>query len=268
MPMNILNVQINGKGSPLVLIHGVAGSLHIWDPIVEQLSQHYQVIRLDLLGYGHSPKPHITYTPLAHLAAIRNTLKSLSIPPPYTLIGLSMGVNLSLEYAARWPHEVSNFIGIGFPYYADEAAARKNLQNNIWTRLAVQTPLLGKLVAPPIWWMARHGIIPSTLFSKIYSPLMARDTMLNPYYVFQSSVWNCMVRNPQDKLLKATAELPKLFIQGSDDKWASPSEVAHSIADYSKSELKIIANAPHNTVVVDPDQTTRLILRHLKNIHT
>ena len=89
---------------------------------------------------------------------------------------------------------------------------------------------------------------------------MAHDTMLNPYYVFKSSLWNCMVKNPQTDLLKASATLPRLFIHGTDDTWAKPQDVALAIADYSQSELKIIPNIAHNTVVLAPTLTTQYIL--------
>jgi pimeloyl-ACP methyl ester carboxylesterase len=264
MNKTILNMDIQGEGAPLVLIHGVAGSLHIWDPIIDKLSKKYTVIRMDLLGYGHSPKPHIAYTPLSHIEAIRNNLKQSHIKPPYTLIGLSMGVNLALEYASKWPEEVSGFIGVGFPYYENENIARKCLHNNVWARLTIEYPLLASVVVPPIWWLARHGILPAESFSKIYSPLMAHDTMLNPYYVFRSSLWNCMVRNPQTHLLDDSKNLTRLFIHGSDDTWASPQQVAAAVSQYRKTELKIIPNVAHNTVVLEPELTSRYILDYLK----
>jgi pimeloyl-ACP methyl ester carboxylesterase len=263
MKSDLLNVSIEGKGQPLILIHGVAGSLHIWDPIVDELSKDYRIVRMDLLGYGHSPKPHVVYTPLTHVTAIRDTLIQKGIQPPYTLIGLSMGVSLALEYAARWPEEVSGFIGIGFPYYPNEVTAKKGLHNNTWTRLTIEHTFLAQIIIPTIWGLARHGILPAESFSRIYSPLMARETMLNPYYVFKSSVWNTMVRNPQTKLLKESGSMKRLFIHGTDDVWASPADVAAAIEPYKKSELKIIQNKAHNLVVLEPKLTTKYIKQYL-----
>jgi pimeloyl-ACP methyl ester carboxylesterase len=41
----------------LVLIHGLGGSTHWWDPVVPMLAGSYRVIRFDLLGHGRSDKP-------------------------------------------------------------------------------------------------------------------------------------------------------------------------------------------------------------------
>ena len=41
-----------GKGVPLLLLHSVFSSLHIWDEWVKILKQHFRVIRLDLPGCG------------------------------------------------------------------------------------------------------------------------------------------------------------------------------------------------------------------------
>lgn len=260
---HILNTDVQGDGPPMVLIHGVAGSLHIWDPIVAMLSKHYTTIRMDLLGYGYSPKPRLRYTPLTHVEAIRNTLLEKGIQPPYTLVGLSMGVNLALEYASRWPHEVSNFVGIGLPYYPNEQSARKGLHNNTWTRLAIEYPLIAPLIVPPIWWLGKHNIIPAGKFTKIYTPIMAHDTLLNPYRVFRSSLFNCMLHNPQTSLLEESSHMHRHFIHGELDEWQTPKQVQIALAPYERSTFEVIAGTGHNTVVLQPALTATMILKQL-----
>lgn len=265
MSKYVLHNEIKGSGPLLVLLHGVAGSLHIWDPVYEQLTQHYTVIRVDLLGYGHSPKPRITYTLQAHIEAVRTTLKHQGLKPPYTFVGLSMGVNLALEYAATWPAEVERFIGIGLPYYADEKAARKGLHNNTWTRLAIEYPLVAPFIVPPIWWLGRHNIIPASKFTKIYTPIMAHETLLNPYRVFRSSLLHCMLYNPQTRVLEQTGTLPRLFIHGENDEWQSPAVVQNVLKPYARTSFRVIPATGHNTVVLQPDKTVQLMLEFLSN---
>jgi pimeloyl-ACP methyl ester carboxylesterase len=45
-----------GAGEPLVLLHGVGESAVGWQPIHQALSDHYDVIAMDLPGFGHSPR--------------------------------------------------------------------------------------------------------------------------------------------------------------------------------------------------------------------
>lgn len=55
---NIYLRQDGPRDAPaLVLIHGLAGSTHWWDPLVPMLAKSHRVIRIDLLGHGRSAKP-------------------------------------------------------------------------------------------------------------------------------------------------------------------------------------------------------------------
>ncbi|MGH9101888.1 MAG: alpha/beta fold hydrolase, partial [Acidimicrobiales bacterium] len=192
----VLHLVERGSGPTLVLVHGVAGSHAIFDPLVPLLADDFRVVAVDLLGYGSSPKPAgIDYTPGLHVRAIRQTLARRSIPPPYCIVGLSMGVDLALEYARTWPAEVASLVGLGFPYYPDEAAARRGLRNNLWTMLALERPALARLAIPTAWWLGRHLPALARRLSTIYTPAMARDALRASYHAFRSSLWWCMVRN-------------------------------------------------------------------------
>jgi pimeloyl-ACP methyl ester carboxylesterase len=47
-----------GKGEPVILVHGFAGNLSMWDPLIDDLANDYQVIAFDCRGHGKSDKPH------------------------------------------------------------------------------------------------------------------------------------------------------------------------------------------------------------------
>ncbi|MFI5422021.1 MAG: alpha/beta fold hydrolase, partial [Nitrososphaerales archaeon] len=50
-----------GKGSPLVFIHGAYGSHNLWNHQVSFFSPRYNVITMDLRGHGSSFKPRSGY---------------------------------------------------------------------------------------------------------------------------------------------------------------------------------------------------------------
>ena len=43
-----------GTGDPLVLLHGIPQSWHMWSPILPELAKHFRCIAIDLKGYGQS----------------------------------------------------------------------------------------------------------------------------------------------------------------------------------------------------------------------
>src|SRR3954452_4897187 len=52
-----LNVQVQGKGFPVVILHGLTGNLTTMQLEIDRLSQSYQTIAIDSRGHGRSDKP-------------------------------------------------------------------------------------------------------------------------------------------------------------------------------------------------------------------
>src|SRR3712207_5942079 len=44
-----------GRGSPLVLIHGLGSRWQVWRPVLDALAGQHDVIALDLPGFGRTP---------------------------------------------------------------------------------------------------------------------------------------------------------------------------------------------------------------------
>ena len=47
----------SGSGAPLVLLHGIGLSRRSWNPVIPTLAQHFDVIAVDLPGFGESAQP-------------------------------------------------------------------------------------------------------------------------------------------------------------------------------------------------------------------
>jgi pimeloyl-ACP methyl ester carboxylesterase len=50
----VITYEITGSGAPLVLIHGWAQDMSIWDDQVRDFSRQYRVLRYDRRGFGCS----------------------------------------------------------------------------------------------------------------------------------------------------------------------------------------------------------------------
>ena len=130
----ILNYKVAGKGQPIVLLHGMAGSLRYWEAYLPLLSKTHKVIAIDLLGYGKSPQSKGGYTPQEHAQAIRDTLQSLGVQESATVVGHSMGSLLALKYAVLYPEEVSKLVLLNMPVYTSPAEAKKDITQSkkVW----------------------------------------------------------------------------------------------------------------------------------------
>ncbi len=94
-------------GKPLVLLHGLASTSHMFDLVAPLLVDEYTVFAPDQRGHGDSDKPATDYdfdTVCADLDALAD---ALNIPRPFRLVGHSWGAYTALHYAATRPSAVS-----------------------------------------------------------------------------------------------------------------------------------------------------------------
>lgn len=69
-----------GEAPPILLVHGTAGSVAWWEPILAALSGRHHVIRVDLPGHGQSP-PAPSYDVTAQAARLARVLDGIQADP-------------------------------------------------------------------------------------------------------------------------------------------------------------------------------------------
>jgi pimeloyl-ACP methyl ester carboxylesterase len=94
----------SGAGEPLVLLPGLGFSHHVWDPVVPALVADFDVIAVDLPGFGDSPPlpAGVEAHPAVLAAAVRDLLDELGVGAAH-LVGNSLGGWVALELAALRP---------------------------------------------------------------------------------------------------------------------------------------------------------------------
>ena len=98
-----------GEGPPLLLIHGLGGSIHNWTPVIEHFKDDYRVIALDLPGCGKSEIPDDDYSLDFFARHIRGLLAELGVERA-SVAGHSLGGMISLHLALNHPEMVENLI--------------------------------------------------------------------------------------------------------------------------------------------------------------
>ncbi len=116
-----VNFVSQGKGNPVVLIHGLAASLHDWDALIPRVVESgYSTYALDLLGHGESPKPEIPAYRMDWLVDhFIAWLDRLNLAESPVLVGHSLGGYVALEYARRFPTGVKGLVLVD-PFYSND----------------------------------------------------------------------------------------------------------------------------------------------------
>jgi pimeloyl-ACP methyl ester carboxylesterase len=110
--------EIQGQGEPLVLMHGFLATGQMWEPFIEELSQHYLLIIPDLRGHGRSNNPNPTEIYSTRQAAkdVFSLLDHLEITK-FKAIGVSLGALILLHLSTQQPERVDAQVLIGGANY-------------------------------------------------------------------------------------------------------------------------------------------------------
>jgi pimeloyl-ACP methyl ester carboxylesterase len=91
----------------LVLLHGYTGHARSWDAFAEAMTDRYRVLALDQRGHGETGWAPADQYGVADMADdLEAFVKALGLNG-YTLLGLSMGGMVAMEYAGRRPKELA-----------------------------------------------------------------------------------------------------------------------------------------------------------------
>jgi pimeloyl-ACP methyl ester carboxylesterase len=154
----------------LVLVHGWLMHAGFWRETMAELEDRYYCIAVDLLGHGHSDKPqYANYSISAHARRILRLLDQLQIDR-FTVIGHSMGGQISLYLAAELARDrVEKVVSVA-------GVTTGKVSPYMW--LVVGPGVLMGAVFPRMWAVSRYGMR-YQWYRRIYCdrPLYATGTL-------------------------------------------------------------------------------------------
>jgi pimeloyl-ACP methyl ester carboxylesterase len=103
-----LNFQRHGSGLPLIILHGLFGSLDNWQTVGRILGENFQVFTIDQRNHGRSPhSDEFNYAVMAD--DLRDFMAEHQLPRAHVL-GHSMGGKTAMHFALRHPQLVEKLI--------------------------------------------------------------------------------------------------------------------------------------------------------------
>lgn len=112
----------------LVFLHGIASNSLVWNQVISHLRSDYDIVLVDLLGFGTSPKPNnIEYNINQHTYAVYYSLKKAGVKKPFTIVGHSMGSIIATHFAANFTKNVKRLVLCSMPIYKKAELSDKKL---------------------------------------------------------------------------------------------------------------------------------------------
>jgi pimeloyl-ACP methyl ester carboxylesterase len=172
----------------VVLVHGINGSAQDWREQITPLTEHYNLLLLDLPGFGDSSKARANYSPDNYVRLLHYVTQRY-INDPFYLAGHSLGGAITLLYTAYYPDDVKRLLLTDVAGVLHKIAYTKSLTEGWATRIFGDSVgrFIGRITGE---WMARiegtrsshDEVAPSNLYtpSSIASYTLVR-TNFSPY---------------------------------------------------------------------------------------
>jgi pimeloyl-ACP methyl ester carboxylesterase len=261
------NYVQQGTGTPVILIHGLAASLHDWDDLVPELAQNgYAAYAPDLLGHGDSPKlDSPTYQMDWVFEHFFQWMRSLRLTEPAILIGHSLGGHMALEYARRASAWTRGLILVN-PFYSPSQLPlliRKTYSH---------TKLSGALLSKTPEWLFRFLVDMSSVaighsVGALHSlPERVRIETALDYKRTAPGVYHI-----PHAILDMTRHLPEintpsLVLWGDRDKALAPSSFTRLVNALPKARAEILqaGHVPHQSHAEEFNQIVLGFLREIE----
>ena len=215
-----------GKGKPVVVLHGWGDSSKGWQAFQQGLSDKFDVIVLDLPGFGGTQTPNETWGLDEYAAFARDFLKKLKVKP-YAIIGHSNGGAIAVRGIAR------NILSTERLVLLDSAGIR-NLYKGRKKVLRIITKA-GKVMTLPL-----PKTVKKRLRRKVYKTVGSDMLIVER---LQETFKRVVTDDVQPDA--AVLRLPTLIMYGEDD-LATPVQYGRILRNLiSHSTLEIVPEAGH-----------------------
>lgn len=225
-----------GAGETLVLVHGYLGGSQQWLAEIEHLGPHFDVIAVDLAGYGEARHLAAPVEIAAHSRAVLQTLDHLGCGR-FHLLGHSMGGMVAQEIVHQAPERVMRLVLYG-----------TGPQGSIPGRFETMARSRERLAADGVERTARR-ICATWLLDREASPAFDRLAALGTCVSLQAAaagLWAMEGWDGRDRL--ANIRQPTLVVWGEHDRsygWVQVEALWRGIPAASLAVLPACSHALH-----------------------
>jgi esterase len=255
----VLNYHIHGEPDntqpPLIVLHGLLGSLDNWSTFARSQAEQRYVIAVDLRNHGDSPAlTGMAYQDMAQ--DIREILDALAVTE-YNLMGHSMGGKVAMFLALTHPAHLRRLIVVDIAPKAYPPRHQALLQ----AMLSMPLPTLRSRKQADEWLSAvvKHPMERGFLLKNL-----GRDTQGQFY-------WQCNLPEITRHYLKISGfpamhtqcQVPTLCVRGALSDYVTDEDMPLIHAYFPQIQLATIANAGHLPHVQTPVEFTTLVTEFL-----
>ena len=250
-----LHYKLYGQGPPVVVLHGLFGSLENWHYISGQLAARFQVYGVDQRNHGRSPHaPEIDYKVMA--ADLLEFLDDHGLASAH-LLGHSMGDKTAMQFAMLYPQRVRRLVVVDIAPRSYEPSHREILD----AMLRLQP---GRYRSRLEMDQALSSAIPEPAVRQFLLKSVTRDG--DGQFAWRLNL-DALSAN-YDRITAALSEegpcpAPALFISGELSDYLRPGDHATILRLFPEAVFRVIPGASHWVHAEAPGPFLRAVLEFL-----
>jgi len=246
-----------GEGVPLIVLHGLLGSLDNWQPLARRFAEHFQVFALDLRNHGLSPHHEdVSYEAMA--SDLEQFLRTQGLSGAHVL-GHSMGGKVAMQFALRHPKQVIKLVAVDIspraypPRHKETIATLLSLDLHKYRRREELDAELARSVE-------------NTELRRFLLKNVGRDT--HGHFCWKSNIrglWQNYERLAVAVKSEVFCDRPALFIVGGKSRFVPAEDHKLIRRLFPRAEFCTIADAGHWVHVEEPDLVATKVLHFLRD---
>jgi pimeloyl-ACP methyl ester carboxylesterase len=242
----LTNYELSGKGKLVLLLHGWGDNLKTFSDLRKELADNYQVLAVDLPGFGGSQIPKEAWSLDNYAEFLQHLLSKLELEQPYAVAGHSNGGALAIRAISLGSLKPDKLVLMA----ASGVRAPQKLKRAALTAVA-KTGNLATIWMPERY---RRGLRRS-LYQAAGSDLLAVPQM--------EATFKKTVRQDIQKDARQI-KMPTLLIYAANDEAAPPAYGRLFKAYIKNSRLEEISEAGHFVHHDQPEKVNKLIKDFLR----
>ncbi len=255
-----VHCRITGKGEPILLLHNTQSSLHTWEGWTAEMSRKYQVISVDLPGFGLTgPHPRGSYSAFAYASFLDSLVQKLNLKK-FHLAGNGLGAQIAWFYAADRPERLHKLILLDAPGFEPRSTpwiiwlARAPVLNGVMLKITPRSFI--KLMLEDVY--ADEALVSDSLVQRHFELLLRPGN--RKAFTDRASVSEN--RPPVDIVERIST--PTLVLWGAEDTRLSPEFAYKFHQSIRSSDLRIYRNTGHWPQEENPTQTVKDVMAFLE----
>ncbi len=240
-----------GKGFPIVLLHGFAEDGAVWDNQAAALQKNYRLIIPDLPGSGRSTA-HPGPLSMGSMAEDIRVLLDHEDIQQTILIGHSMGGYIALAFAHKYPQRLKGFGLFHSSAYPDseekKAARRKGIE------------FIQKNGAAPFIKQSTPNLYAETTREQqpaLIAQTLERYSSFSPQSLIQ--YYEAMILRPDRTDVLKTFPGPVLFVIGRNDKAVDPQHALQQSHLPGLSHVHVLERSAHMGMQEEPERSNHIL---------